>query len=244
MTEWKRLKLADDAEAARWLAEVLEKPWGRGDRANYAASVIPRGYEAYARLFHPAWLAGEERELTWAETAALAGTRPHARMQWHAVSRAGDADGWMRGLVPPEPGRMPAWMLEALAALLERHTRTPESCYFAVWDGWGLPGLMTLRGRTAHFRLNDRGYYLLKGEVSAATERISPLSPQHASLWWPEDRAWCVATDVEMMWTYVGGTEACVAEILADGRLEAWRASPDDRADAGGDEVNAPRCSC
>jgi hypothetical protein len=244
MTEWERLMPVEDAEPARWLASALEEPRGRGDRASHAAAVIPRGFEAYARLFHPAWLAGEERELTWAEAAARAGTRPHARMQWYAVSRAGDSDVGWRGLVPPEPGRMPEWMLEALAGLLERHTRTPGECFFAVWDGWGLPVFATLRGRTAHVRLRDRGYYLLRGDVRAAAERVSPPSPQHANIWWPEDRAWCVATGVDMMWTYVAGSETCVAEILADGRLEAWRASPDDRADAGGDEVNAPERTC
>ena len=244
MTERRRLAPASDAEAARWLETALEKPRGRGDRANYAAAVIPRGYEAYVRLFHPAWLAGEDRDITWAETAKLAGTQPHARMQWHAISRAGDDGGGPRGLVPPEAGRMPEWMLGALAALLARHTSTPGSCYFTVWDGWGLPELVMLRGRAPHFRLRDRGYYLLAGDVGAAAERISPLSPQHASIWWPEDRAWCVATEVDMMCTYVGGSEACVAEILADNRLEAWRVSPDDRADLNGDTVNAPRCSC
>lgn len=174
----------------------------------------------------------------------MAGTRPHAQMQWHAIARTGDAGGRLRGLVPPEAGRMPEWMLEALAGLLGRHTRTPERCYFLVWDGWGLPGLVTLRGRTAQFRLRDRGYFLLAGDVRAASERISPLSPQHASIWWPEDRAWCVATEIDMMCTYVGGSEACIAEILADGRLEAWRASPDDRADVNGDRVNAPEGEC
>jgi hypothetical protein len=244
MTERRRLAPVSDAEPALWLASALEKPWGRGGGANCAAAVIPRGFAAYARLFHPAYLASEGRDITWAETAARAGTRPHARMQWHAISRAGDAGGKLRGLVPPEAGLMPEWMLEALVGLLERHTRTAGRCFFAVWDGWGLPELATLRGRTAHFRLWDRGYYLMEGDIRAALERISPLSPQHASIWWPEDRAWCVATEVDFMWTYVGGPEACVAEILADQRLEAWRASPDDRADANGDDVNAPRCTC
>lgn len=244
MTGWGRLTPASDAEPARWLGTALEKPRGRGDRAIYAASVIPRGYEAYARLFHPAWLAGEDRDITWAEAAALAGTRPHARMQWHAIARAGDAEGGPGGLVPPEAGRMPEWMLKALAGLLKRHTRTPELCYFAVWEGWGIPGLAALCGRAAHFRLWNRGYYLLQGDIEDAAERISPPSPQHASIWWPGDRAWCVATGVDMMCTYVGGSESCIAEVLADGRLEAWRASPDDRADVNGDTVNAPERSC
>jgi len=244
MTERRRLVPVSDAEPALWLASALEKPWGRGGIANYAAAVIPRGFAAYARLFHPAYLAGEGRDITWAETAAHAGTRPHARMQWHAITQAGDAGGKLRGLVSPEAGRMPERMLEALAGILARHTGTPESCRFAFWDGWGIPELAALHGRTAHVRLWDRGYYLMRGGIRAALERISPLFPQHASIWWPEDRAWCVATEVDFMWTYVGGSEACIAEILTDQRLEAWRASPDDRADANGDDVNAPRCQC
>jgi len=240
MTERKRLVPVSDAEPALWLASALES----GGNANHAATVIPRGFIAYARLFHPAYLASEGRNITWAETAARAGTRSHARMQWHAISRAGDAGGKLRGPMSPEMGLMPEWMLETLVGLLDRHTRTPGRCFFAVWDGWGLPELATLRGRTAHFRLWDRGYYLMKGDIRAALVRLSPMSRNHASIWWPEDRAWCVATEVDMMWTYVGGSEGCIAEILADPRLEAWRASPDDRADANGDDVNAPRRQC
>lgn len=244
MAEQIRLVPVSDAELALWLASALEKPWGRGGGANCAAAVIPRGFAAYARLFHPAYLASEGRDITWAETAAHAGTRPHARMQWHAITRAGDADGKLRGLVSPDMGLMPERMLEALIGHLERHTGTPESCHFAFWDGKRILGLAALRGRAAHFRLWDREYFLMKGDIRADLERISPLSLDHANIWWPEDRAWCVATEVDFMWTYVGGSESCIEEILADPRLEAWRASPDDRADANGDDVNAPRCPC
>jgi hypothetical protein len=244
MAERGRLEPASDAAPARWLASALEKPWGRGGSANYAAAVIPRGFAAYARLFHPAWLAGEERDITWAEAAAHAGTRAHARMQWHAITRAGNDGGGPGGLVPPEAGRMPERMLKVLVGHLERHTGTPDSCCFAVWDGWGFPELAALRGRGAHVRLHDRGYFLMQGDIRAALDRVSPLYPQHASIWWPEDRAWCVATEVDMMWTYVGGSESCIEEILADPRLEAWPASPDDRADADGDDVNGFRSRC
>lgn len=244
MTESSRLTPVNDAEAAQWLQAALDKPWGRGDNANYAAAVIPRGYAAYARLFHPAYLAGEERDITWSETAAHTGARPHTQMQWHAIARAGDAGVKLKGLIAPEAGRMPERWITAMIGILCRHTNTPDSCYFAVWDGWGLLELATLAGRTAHFRLSDRGYYLMKGDIHAVADRISPMSPQHASIWWPQDRAWCVATEVDMMWTYVGGTEPCIADILADRRLEAWQATPDDRADVHGDLLNAPRSQC
>ncbi|GBG06437.1 hypothetical protein PAT3040_00964 [Paenibacillus agaridevorans] len=44
-------------DAATWLQASLEQPWGRGDKANYTAAIIPRGFESYTRLLHPGSLA-------------------------------------------------------------------------------------------------------------------------------------------------------------------------------------------
>ena len=48
----------------------------------------------------------------------------------------------------------------------------------------------------------------------------------------------CVATEVDMMWTYVGAAKDCIDDIIRDDRLEAWLATPDDRADVYGDDIN------
>jgi hypothetical protein len=56
----------------------------------------------------------------------------------------------------------------------------------------------------------------------AAQRNYSP------NLWWPDDRAWCVASEIDLAWTYVGGTEALINDILANSQLEAQLASPDD----------------
>jgi hypothetical protein len=48
------------------------------------------------------------------------------------------------------------------------------------------------------------------------------------NLWWPDDRAWCVATEIDLAWTYVGGPAALISDVLANPRLEAQPASPDD----------------
>ncbi|MDQ6617805.1 MAG: hypothetical protein M3083_24425 [Actinomycetota bacterium] len=40
-------------------------------------------------------------------------------------------------------------------------------------------------------------------------------------MWWPDDRAWRVATEVDYAWTYVGGTSHLVDRLLGDERLEA-----------------------
>jgi len=41
----------------------------------------------------------------------------------------------------------------------------------------------------------------------------------------PADRAWCVATEIDFAWTYVGGSRELIDAILADARLEAVETS-------------------
>ncbi|MFF9396106.1 hypothetical protein [Streptomyces griseoluteus] len=45
---------------------------------------------------------------------------------------------------------------------------------------------------------------------------------------WPRDRAWCVGGDVDLVSTCVGGSEALIGELLADGELETHRVAPGD----------------
>ncbi len=59
--------------------------------------------------------------------------------------------------------------------------------------------------------------------VGAVTEApdLGECWYQSSNLWWPEDRAWCVATEIDFDCTFVGGSAACVQEILADPVFEA-----------------------
>jgi len=41
------------------------------------------------------------------------------------------------------------------------------------------------------------------------------------NIWWPEDRAWCVATDIDLYDTYVGGSQECIEAVLGNLELEA-----------------------
>lgn len=223
---------------ATWLAEWLEPHWGRGDGANYVAAVVPRGFVAYARVLHPARALRDGRAVTWTEVAALHGRTPHAEMQWHAISRSPAGDVGAPPFAEPSRGHLPLAVARALVRVLRRHTATPGDCRFAVWEGWG--GLDAERRwpGAARLRLPGRTYVLLGGPIEAALGSLSPHHEQSASLWWPADRAWCVATEVDLMWTYVGGTRACIEDVLAEGDLEAWRATSDDRVDVDGDRVN------
>ena len=122
--------------------------------------------------------------------------------------------------------QMAAGAAGPLAAVLGRHTGTPQRCWFAVWDGSG--GLPERVRRAPGFTVPERRYHLLAGALSAAdTSVLDAPCWQTANLWWPDDRAWCVASEIDLNSTYLGVTEACAAELLAEPDLEAVRVSPE-----------------
>lgn len=105
--------------------------------------------------------------------------------------------------------------------------------------------------------LPGRDYILFEGPLTAATEmgwRIGALlsatypqldvdpdefQPQSPNLFWPADRAWCVATEIDLDSTYVGGSQALIESMFEDPRFEAWPAHLDDPIDAASDNMNS-----
>jgi hypothetical protein len=93
------------------------------------------------------------------------------------------------------------------------------------------PPLNVLPG--AKLNLPFRSYYLLEGPFAAldlgwniTAESFVPQSP---NLFWPQDRAWCVASEIDLFYTLVAGSEALAADLLAVPRFEAarvFRATP------------------
>ena len=80
---------------------------------------------------------------------------------------------------------------------------------------------------------------LLSGPLHAATTSLArPPWDQRASLWWPDDRAWCVATDVDSMSTYVVGSRQCIAALLDDDELEVLPVSAEQTVTWDGDRLN------
>jgi hypothetical protein len=63
------------------------------------------------------------------------------------------------------------------------------------------------------------------------------LTPQ---LWWPEDRAWVVATEIDFDSTIVATTTAGAEALLDCEGLEALLVPADGRLDEGGDDINLP----
>jgi hypothetical protein len=77
--------------------------------------------------------------------------------------------------------------------------------------------------------LAGHDYLLYAGPVKAvAAVAPMPDMDQTPCLWWPDDRAWCVASDIDLPWTYLGGPAGLIERILDDGRIEALPAEPGD----------------
>lgn len=79
-------------------------------------------------------------------------------------------------------------------------------------------------------RLPHREYVLWTGPLRSALA-LDGAEAAAPSLVWPDDRAWFVAVPIYTREIAVGGSAAVVAALLADPRLGARRAGPDDLLD-------------
>lgn len=58
------------------------------------------------------------------------------------------------------------------------------------------------------------------------------------SLWWSDDRAWCVASDVDLQSTYLGASAECVQRLIHDGQLEVLPIGADQSVAMDADTIN------
>ena len=88
-----------------------------------------------------------------------------------------------------------------------------------------------------------RDYLLFRGPIDAAltfTVGESPFWGDSPNIWWPEDRAWCVATDIDLFDTYVAGSRECIDAVLSAPGLEALPTSRNAQVSLDADTINAP----
>ena len=71
--------------------------------------------------------------------------------------------------------------------------------------------------------------------------RTSPAPAQLKSpnIFWPADRAWCVASEIDFDSTLVGGSEKLITTLVEDPPLGAWQARPADSLAFDADLVNS-----
>ena len=209
--------LLEDVSAADWVLERLE-PWGRdGVRV---ASFLPDGYEAYVRLPNR-WPSPDEGFLD-------EGSLPRERM---------------------------ATLIKVLSK--SATTEQTTLLYWTGWGDWnGGSPLVAMRGRRRavrrarrrmgpearerseqhgremraipQVRAYAREYFAFRTDLSAIPRFEIAGHYRSPSLWWGDDRAWCVASEVDSRYTFIGGSRPFVEGILAEGLLEASEATRND----------------
>lgn len=232
-----------DISAARWVEQ------GLGQDFAHVKALIPRGFARYARLFHPARNQHGE-PVRWAEVAAWSGRTVHPLMAFERISNpsrgyGAGASPWNED---PCEGSLDSDDAIALAEFLANFTDTPQQCFFAVWEGYGqfTPGASVMlcsfseSGAEPEVPVPEpqvllppaevltaerltgvgRDYVLYAGPLSVVTSFFVNFWHDSPNIWWPEDRKWCVATDIDLNSTYVGGSEACIEALVNDARFE------------------------
>lgn len=129
---------ADPAEADWW-----DTSWA-GDTPAALGFLIPRGFEAYARVLHPASDADGD-DVRWAEVAQRCATTLHPQAQWRRLAGHRDLDPHGLGEEPvrwtgrdPDRGCLGKPLFGALCDVLGRHTATPQRTIVAFWVGYGV----------------------------------------------------------------------------------------------------------
>jgi len=233
------LQLVDDVSPADWIVASV-----RNFEGHDVGSLLPVTFEAYARVLHPASRSagdGGTVDVTWSDVAVANGRIAHAAMEWVAITgdwkfeqHATQPGVWDQ---PPSTGSLPPRTAASLAGVLARFTATPSECWFGVWEGYGntpfRPGDVPL------IAMPQRKMALLRGPLHAAGTAFLRMGwPDSASLWWPDDQTWCVATDIDLMSTYIGGSAQCIEAVLADERLEAFAVTVDQTVHWQSDTLN------
>jgi hypothetical protein len=222
------MHVAKNANSATWIPGRLH-PFARD-----VGSIIPTGFAAYARVLHPPYRltpTGNKTPVRWRDIAAANNRTIADEMQLLDMScqptlfSASGEELWDQ---QTETGNLPLEIAERLAAILPSHTLTPELCWFGVWEGYGELRIGDNEG--AMFSVPNRDLFLFHGTVGDVLTTFSEFDWSYRSpnLWWPDDRAWCVATEIDFTWSYIGGSSACIEQILGDSELEAIPTNPEE----------------
>ena len=209
-------------------------PWP-GRRGTRRPRSSPRCSTAYARVFHPAvrYAGDEDVDVPWAEVAAANGTAAHPLMEWTSIT---GSDGLpRRGQPDPLWDDPPPWAIcpstspRAWPPCCARHTPRPTTAGSAC-PPRGLP-----RSGPRPGAAGDAGAPAGPRPGRARRGQLVPEpASQSANAWWPADRAWFVATDVDLVTTYVGGSAALVASPAGRRRRSRpHRPTPGQRDDVG-----------
>lgn len=220
-------------------------------------SLVPGGFAAYGRIFHPA-VSKEGEPVTWRQVCRETRRVPHPLMQWSAITRSTQA-GWIGG--PPDQGSLPARQYTSLLTALQTETDPAAPVVIGLWEGYGwIPGTTTV----SFFRHPVSTPAAFPSEVMEGPRLVRPgrryllfatslgallqlpwrgvsgawQDQQTPNLIWDADLTWFVASEVDLDSTIVGGTKGLIASLEANPSLETHTVELGDSLKVNADTVN------
>lgn len=136
------------------------------------AGLVGAGFDAYARLLHPAG-----GGLRWADVAAATGRTLTPTTGWDDLAAGWNPDPRQSPPTPRVDG-LPRRLLHRVVSVLDQQTLTPTECVFLIWEGYA--DLDALRGAVPeadrlHVLQPQRTYLVLRGPVTAAVTTLEDL---------------------------------------------------------------------
>jgi len=199
---------------------------------------------AYARRVDPesVWPSGDAAVATWIAEALDA----HGQL-----SEVGSVvpDGYEAYVEVPLEDEDTFW---AVCDVLARHTHADQLTWLGLWEGWPVPSawrdapmfrtpegdLMLFSGRFADIEVIAVEFacaqYALstvqvdRGPVGTAARMRAQRDHYVPSLWWPEDRAWVLAREVDADAIYLACSAALASRFVGSRGLDARLVSATD----------------
>lgn len=220
------------------------------------SGVVPNVFESYVAIRHPSWLHRCTEENI---SEFRGDPHPGTPTNWHAVARSElpicvgrkqyrklPTGGWVEEALPegdihllirvgdtwisgPEEGVLEPAHARTLLSLLENETNEPESCWFGIWNGFGITSIEETRAPL--FDAPNRSWHLYHGSLQSIDKSFadSDLFHRPANLVWPNDRSWCLATEIDLEASYLGGSSKLISAVLEKSELDVVPVEPSDQ---------------
>ncbi len=199
-------------------------------------SLVPPVFDAYARIFHPAIRVepdGTAEPCAWNEVAKFNGRVVHPSMEWGSLLGTWGTN--YRGVLHyqiPDRGTLTDATAKELARVLSKFTKS-NSIVYALWDGYGAEVQ-----NADVIDLPERRMLAIEKPIDAVANPFELELARTANLWWPIDNAWCVATEIDLLSTYVGGSHDCIQALIESSTLEGMPVKANQKITWDADTIN------
>lgn len=194
-------------EQILWLQTGLD-PFGLT-----VSSFVPRVFESYVRIFHvPRSVSetqGDPVSLTAAEACRLQTMSPEAFVD--AVSKQSPDHAARDGSLHP-------LQVQEFLEVARNFTTLSSKCILGSWQGYGALRPEIREGES--YNINERSYFFRVKPLDAIRTTVFEDSGprQFPNYVWPLEQSWCMCTDIDLPWTYAGGSTAFM-QALCESRL-------------------------